>query len=111
MKVEIQHHGSVTVVVPRDALSESTLDELRVALADDSAQTGMRLVLDMSNVTYVDSAGIEFLLELAGDSAAGPLRPRLAGLTDTVREAFYLTDTQRRFQVFDSVDGAVRSYV
>ncbi|MBU0641575.1 MAG: STAS domain-containing protein [Planctomycetes bacterium] len=111
MKVEIQRHGSVNVIAPRDALTESTTAELRQELQSELGQPGVRMVLNMAHVPYVDSAGIEYLLGLAGDASAGSLRPRLADLTDTVREALFLTSTLKRFYVFESVEDAVRSYV
>jgi hypothetical protein len=65
----------------------------------------------MNDVPFIDSAGIEFLLHYAGDPAAGALRPRVVELSETAREALYLTDTLKRFFVFDTVEAAVRSYV
>ncbi|MCH8806450.1 MAG: STAS domain-containing protein [Planctomycetes bacterium] len=111
MRIDVQQHGSVRVVVPPDALTESLVQEVQAVLSADGGQIGVRLVVDMSQVAYVDSAGIAFLLELAGQTAAGASRPRLAALNETVTEALYLTETRARFQVFDSVEDAVHSYV
>jgi len=111
MKVELQRHGSVLVVVPHDSLTEVTCPELQSVLTGEAAQAGSRVVLDMTSVPFVDSAGIECLLAFAGDVKAGPLRPRIVGLVDTVREVMDLTDTLKRFFVFDSVEAAVRSFV
>ena len=110
MNVEIEQQGSVTVVVPHDALTETTVSDLRDRLERQAGPAQTRLVLDLARVSFVDSAGIEFLLAFAG-GAAGALRPRVAGLSKTVREALYLTDTLKRLFVFDSVEAAVRSYV
>lgn len=111
MKLELLQQGSVTVVLPRDALTEATVAELRDKLEREAGQAGTRLVIDLTHVPFVDSAGIEFLLAFAGDETAGALRPRVVGLSDTVREVLYLTETLRRFFIFDSVEAAVRSYV
>ena len=141
MKVDVQRHGTVTVIVPQDALTESTLPALQECLAGDGVLSAVRMVLDLSQAPYLDSAGIEFLLSFCGNpplqtearrnevregprAAAdagrpvavrapgmGGLRPRLAALTETVREALDVTDTLRRFSIFDSVHAAVRSYV
>lgn len=111
MKIDLEKHGSVSVLAPRDALTESTLVDVKRLLDEESRKGGVRLVLDLTHVSYLDSAGIELLLSVAGDAAAGALRPRLAGLSETVRETLYLTDTLRRFYVFDAVEAAVRSYL
>ena len=111
MKVDLQKHGSVKVVVPQDAITEAAVEDLQHALEAEAHEAAVRLVVDMTRVPYVDSAGIEFLLALAGDASAGALRARLAGLTETVREALSLTDMLKRFHIFDTVEAAVRSYV
>lgn len=110
MKIDLEKHGSVTVLVPRDALTAATLEAAERALQDELRSGSRRLVLDMTHVAFVDSAGIELLLKSAGDSASA-VRPRVAGLTQAVREALYLTDTLKRFFVFESVEAAVRSYL
>ena len=110
MKVELLRQGGVTVAVPHDALTEATVLELQSALAGEAQQTGAKLVFDLKNVAFVDSAGIEFLLRLAGDRRVGALRPRIVELSESVREALDLTETLGRFFVFDSVEAAVKSY-
>jgi len=110
MKVDVQRRSGVTVLAPRDALTEAVVPDFQQALEGEGQSGCTRLVLDLANVPYVDSAGIEALLRTAGDTAGGGLRPRLAALTDTVREALQLTDTLDRFFRFDTVDDAVRSF-
>ncbi|MBK8915618.1 MAG: STAS domain-containing protein [Phycisphaerales bacterium] len=111
MKVDVEKHGSVTVLVPRDALSTTCVPDLERVLDEQSRGGARRMVLDMTHVAYVDSAGIELLLRVADDRRPAANRPRLAGLTATTREAFDLTDTLRRLYVFDTVEAAVRSYL
>jgi anti-anti-sigma factor len=111
MKVDTQQHGSVTVLVPRGAITEPELEHMERALGPEQARAGSRLVIDMSHVPYVDSAGIEFLLKFAGSAPSAGLRPRLASLSDTVREALDLTGTLKKFYRFDAVESAVRSYM
>ncbi len=110
MRVDVEKQGTVTVMVPRDALTEGTIPETRIAFVDHGG-TAVRMVIDMSHVTFLDSAGIEFLLERCGNLTLGPLRPRLAALTDTVRESLALTKSIRRFSIYDTVEAAVRSYL
>lgn len=111
MKVDSQQHGSVTVIVPRGAITEAEVEDLKPVLHAQRGGAPSRIVLDMSHVPYLDSAGIELLLEFAGSAPSAGLRPRLAALTDTVREALDLTETLKRFYRFDTVESAVRSYM
>ncbi len=112
MKVDLETHGSVVVIVPRDAITEATLADVSAATEAARAQSGGgRMVLDMGNVAFLDSAAIEHLLSFAGTASRGPLVPRLAALNETVRETLSLTETLPRFSIYDSVESAVRSYL
>lgn len=109
MKVDVEKQGSVTVFVPRDSLTESSVTYLQDAVGVATRNGGTpRTVYDLGHVSYVDSSGIECLLKLAGPG--GPTQPRLAAMNETVREALLLTGVWKRLSVFDSVEAAVRSY-
>lgn len=110
MKIEQQQHGNVLVLVPHGPLMREDADEFRGRLQTLAREHCGRVVVDMSQVPYLDSSGIECLL---GQFAAAPgpaARPKLAALTETCREALDLTDTLARLDVFDTVENAIRSY-
>jgi anti-anti-sigma factor len=111
MNTDRHKQGGVNVLTPRDALNEATLTEFQAALTDVGAPAAARLILDLTHVPFVDSAGIEMLLKVAGDPRAGATRARLTGLSETVREALTLTNTAQHFMVFDTVEAAVRSFL
>lgn len=108
MNIETQTHGVIAVLRPRGPLvgddAKSFREKARVAIE----QRGGRVVLDLSDAPYVDSVGIEALLDVASSSAS--LGPTVAELCDTVREALDLTDVLPRLRVFDRVESAIRSY-
>lgn len=111
MKVDVQQHGSVTVVAPRGALTEADVASVEASLQAEQQKSRSRIVIDLSGVPYLDSAGIELLLRFAASAPSPGMRPRLAALSDTVREALDLTETLKRFFRFDTVESAVRSYM
>jgi anti-anti-sigma factor len=110
VKVETQLHGIVAVVVPHGPLVGDELSDFTRAVVEATQRKGGRLVIDFSDVAYLDSAGIEVLLGLytGQDSAMGG--PKLARLSETCREALDLTDVLPRLDVFDTVENALRSY-
>jgi len=108
MRIDKRVRGAVPVLTPHGPLTADEVDDFRRALSDASAQHAVPLVLDMSQVPYLDSAGIEALLELCGEVPALS-RPRLAGLSEACREALDLTDVLGSLSVFDGVENAVRS--
>ena len=110
MKIDVQLHGSVSVLVPHGPLVEGELDGFRQQVHEAIVQKSGRIVLDMSDVPYLDSGGIEALSELCAGQQAASARPRLAQLSDTAREALDLTDVLERLTVFDTVENAIRSH-
>lgn len=108
MKLSTQQHGSVRVVSPHGALAGDDVQVFREETAHNASQSGGRVVLDMQDVPYLDSAGIEALLDTCAASGATELM-RIANLTETCREALDLTDTLQRLYVFDTVENAIRS--
>ena len=112
MKVTTQPHGSVSVVVGHGPLVAEELIDLRRAV-DTAASAGTRhVVVDLSDVPYMDSGGIELLLEMCALHSSSPgtrHRPKLAALSETCLETLELTDVLPRLEVFDTVENAIRS--
>lgn len=102
---------NVTVVgwAEPTALDASLAGELRDGLRQVEAKTA-RLVLDMSQVIFVDSSIIGALVGLfrRTRSAGGDLK--LAALTPDVETIFELTRLQNVFRILQSVDAAVAEF-
>lgn len=101
-------HGAAAVVTPHGPLIGDELPDLRVALDKARRSHSGRVVLDLASAPYVDSLGIELLLETCARGGPGH-KPRVAALTEPCREALELTDVLGRLDVYDSVENALRS--
>lgn len=111
MKIDRQQCGSVEVMTVKGALTED--DALRFAgeMKRRLASPNPRLVLDLGEVPCVDSVALEALLEASDYLDDMGFRLRLAGVAATVREIFQLTGLSPKFQFFEKVDDAVRSFL
>jgi stage II sporulation protein AA (anti-sigma F factor antagonist) len=109
MKVQVQPHGAVTLLVPHGPLVADEALDLRNAVATAVAARPKRVVMDLADVPYVDSAGIELLLEICDPQLTPQQRPKLAALSETCIEALELTDVLARLEVYDTVENALRS--
>lgn len=103
--------GDVTVVILE---GEIALDDGDLALGryiDDLVKAGrVKIVLDMSGVTYIDSAGVgmmvaELKLVRSHDGAM-----RLAALSARSEHLLAMLKLKIVFEVFEDVDAAVRSF-
>lgn len=70
-----------------------------------------RVVLDLSEVPFLDSKGIESLLDAADSLHALGLSMRLCGTREAVREALRVTGTDDTFEFHDDAQAGVRSYL
>lgn len=108
MKIDFKPHANVLVVTPHGPITAEEAEEFRERVAAGVEEREGRVVLDMEYAPYVDSAGIEALLALCTGSRS--VRPRVANLADTCREALDLTLVLPELDVFETVESAIRSY-
>jgi anti-sigma B factor antagonist len=66
-----------------------------------------RLVVDLSAVSYIDSAGLAALIQAMQKVEAYGGKFRLAGLQETVRSIFEISRLDQVFQIFTDVDAAL----
>jgi anti-sigma B factor antagonist len=66
-----------------------------------------QLVVDLSRVTYIDSAGLAALIEGMQKIEAYGGKLALAGLQETVRSIFEIARLDQVFRIFPDVDAAL----
>jgi anti-sigma B factor antagonist len=69
-----------------------------------------RLVLDLGEVSYIDSAGLGTLVAGYTSSQSQGAVMKLANLTKRFREQLNITKLVTVFDVYDSVEAAVKSF-
>lgn len=111
MKIDQQQVGSVAVLTVKGALIEEDAGRFSTELKRSAQAASPRLVLDMHEVPYVDSAALEGLLDVADVLDERSARLRLAALPGAVREVLQLTGLSGRFEYFEKVEDAVRSFL
>ncbi|MGP1347221.1 MAG: STAS domain-containing protein [Phycisphaerales bacterium] len=111
MNIAEQDIGAVRVLRPSGALLvadvESFLSRSRAVI---TASRG-RMALDLSEVHYLDSAGLEALLEVAESLSVVGGVLRVCGANETVREVLELTGVGGYLEHFDSATDAARSFL
>ncbi len=97
--------------MPDDALADAAAEEFTTRLKGELRGVNPRVVIGMEEVGYVDSVALEGLLDMADELSGRGAQLKLAGVTPTVREILEITGLSGRFQFFDGVDTAVRSFL
>lgn len=111
MKVQTQQRGAVTVVRPDGPLIAADADEFRQRLTEEIRQNLGRVVLDASAVPFVDSKGLESLVDVTGELAQSGKALKICSLSDTLAEVMELAGVSSDFEYFEDVIGAVRSFL
>ena len=107
MAFELRPVGTVQVLRLSGRLDSASSPELERSLRD--ALAGGRLVVDLSALDFISSAGLRVLLLAAKQlrAATPPGRLVMAGVRGNVREVFEMSGFLTLFPVADSVDAAV----
>ena len=84
--------------------------QLRTKIKDLLAQGKTRLVLDLADVGYIDSAGLGTLVAGYTSAQNQGASMKLANLTKKFREQLNITKLVTVFEVYDSLEEAVKSF-
>jgi len=111
MDILEQRHGAVTVVKPQGPLILAEAEQFSRHVGEVMLRSLGRLVIDASAVAYVDSAGLESLVSATQELSASGRSLRLCGAGETLREVLELTGLSDRFEYYEDVNTAVRSFL
>ncbi len=106
MDLTHEAHGEVTVVHAAGDINASSCAQLEEALASLIDQGRQRLVLDLSGVRYVSSAGLRVLLVIAKRLTPSG-RFMLSRAAEPVRQVLDMTGFSGIIKVMPTVDDAV----
>ncbi|NPD14915.1 STAS domain-containing protein [Xinfangfangia sp. D13-10-4-6] len=108
MQIEEHDLAGVLVVAPSGRLDSNSAPVLDAALSGP-AKARDRLVVDLTGVDYVSSAGLRILLKTAKLARASGQRLALAGLTASVREVFDVSGFTKLFTIAETAGAAAES--
>lgn len=100
---------SILQLSGRITLGEES-NQLRMKIKDLLAQGKTRLILDLADVSYIDSAGLGTLVAAYTSAQNQGANMKLANLTKKFREQLHITKLVTVFEVHDSVADAVKSF-
>ena len=101
MDLSPQRHGNTMVVSPSGRVDQANAETFKGALAphlERCSKDGDRLVLDLSKLEYISSAGLRILMLAAKQTKAQGGKLVLANLQPIVKEIFEIS---RFTMVFD----------
>jgi anti-sigma B factor antagonist len=106
MEITQREVGDVTVVEVSGEIDGSTAPEAQAQIVP-LAQAGAKVVIDMSNVGYMSSAGLRMLLVVYRTVAGQGGEVALSGLSQDLEDTMSLTGFLDFFDHYTNVEDAV----
>ncbi|MFC0527512.1 STAS domain-containing protein [Phytohabitans kaempferiae] len=106
LAVEVEERDEITLVRARGVIDFWNVGPLQEQLHDALQVDPARLVLDLRDVSFVDSTGLGLLLSVQDRAASEDGWLRLAGPNPLVRRLLRATELDRRLPVYPTVAAA-----
>lgn len=107
MKVSQQTQGSATLFIVEGQVDMHTSPELRGHLRGALVNRASPLVVDLTDVAFIDSSGLATLIEALQAVGKYGGKLRLCGLSPEVRKLFDLAQLSTIFDLRDTRDEAM----
>jgi anti-sigma B factor antagonist len=112
MAISHRNYGEARVLAPKGRLDHDNCEAFRADIAPHlaaCARDGEALVLDMSGLEYVSSAGLRCLMLVARDTGAPTGRMKVGAMQPVVAEIFQISRFNLVFEVFPTLREALAS--
>ena len=107
MEIGERRQGDVIILLPTGRIDNDTSPDLQARLMDKVRGAGTAVLVDLTGVDYVSSAGLRALMMAAKQSKAGKGRLAVAGLRPVVKEVFTISRFSYVVQVFETPTEAI----
>lgn len=110
MRIRWQDYNDVTVIELQGEVDSEFVEPLRNAVTEIAGNQRAGIVLDMSDVSFLDSQGLELLLWVRDYCRQNKIQLRLAGLDENCRKILEITRLQDEFDCHAELAEAVKSF-
>ena len=110
MKIKTQDYNDVVIIELRGELNGDFVDALSNTTAECINRKKSGIVLDMSNVGFIDSQGLEQLLQLWKQCYENDCQLKLAGLDENCSKILEITRLEPEFDRYKELTEAVKSF-
>ena len=110
MRVNTQNYKTTTVVELQGEIDADVTDSLKNVVAEAVSKDMTGIVLNMSDVSFIDSAGLELLLWVRDYCRRNKIQLKLAALDENCAKILEITRLQNEFDRHAELAEAVRSF-
>ena len=106
LTIEVRHEQGCAIVTAAGEIDISTVTPLRERLFEMAA-SGAPLVVDLEQVSFIDSVGLAMLVGAAKRAAAHGGSLQVACALPKIRQLVHITELDRRIPLFHTLDEAL----
>jgi len=110
MRIHRQDYNDVTVIELQGEADAEGAESLKNVITEIIAGQKAGIVLNMSDVSFIDSQGLELLLWVRDYCRQNKTQLRLAGLDENCRKILEITRLQDEFDCHAELAEAVKSF-
>jgi anti-sigma B factor antagonist len=110
MRISTQNYNTVTVVDLQGEFDGDVGDSLKNAVAEIVSKGRTGIVLNMSDVSFIDSEGLELLLWVRDYCRRNKAQLRLAALDENCEKILEITRLENEFDRHTELAEAVKSF-
>ena len=110
MKIRKQDYDDVTVVELQGELDSEFAEMFQNTITDIISTRKVGIVLDMSNIGFIDSRGLEQLLWARDYCNENNSQMKLAGLDENCHKILEVTRLENKFDNYAELAEAVKSF-
>ena len=110
MKIKTQDYENFTVVQLQGEFDSDSADQFQDSVTDIVTKHNAGIALDMAEVKFIDSQGLERLLWARDYCSENNCQLRLVGLNETCKKILEITRLQEEFDSYSQLEEAVKSF-
>jgi anti-anti-sigma factor len=111
VEIKEQKYGAVLVVRPEGPLKSDDAEAFKAHMTRALGESLGRCVIDASAIQFIDSKGLEALVEVNEAVSQTGFLLKLCGVNETIREVLELTQLASQFEQYPDLNSAVRSFL
>jgi anti-anti-sigma factor len=110
MQITARDQKGITVFALEGRVDSAGAAEMDSTLQSAAAEGKRKMVLDMSGVTYINSAGLRTLADILTQNRANGGDLRLVALSPKVERVFKIIGFDKFFETYNTVDAATAGF-
>jgi len=112
-RIRVDRHDDVAIIrfIDRNILDEGNIQQIGDEIgAIIDASKNPKLLISFEGVEHLSSAALGTLITINNKIRLGSGELRLAEIDPQIHEVFVITKLNKLFQIFDSMDDALKSF-